>query len=72
LKKEGRLAQRLWTTFVAAPRQRKETFSSIAATLARNAIPYFGETTTGLQVYSDARASVKVGPLVEVPEGPKR
>lgn len=67
LKKEGKSAKRLWTTFVAAPKEPKQTFSSIAKTLIRNAAPYFGETTVGLQVYTDARAKVEIGEATVVP-----
>jgi hypothetical protein len=70
LKKRGKSAARLWTTFVSAPKQGKQKFSEIAETLARNAIPYFGETSNGLQVYSDVRAEVKIGELVEVKDEP--
>jgi hypothetical protein len=66
VKKEGKAAKRLWTTFISAPQQRDEKFSQIAETLARNAVSYFGETTTGLQIYSDVRAEVKIGELIEV------
>jgi len=61
LKKEGKSAKRLWTTFVAAPKEPRQPFSAIAKTLIRNATPYFGETTGGLQVYTDARANVEIG-----------
>src|SRR5262249_10369859 len=66
LKTKGKSALRLWSTFVSAPKQGKQKFSDIAETLARNAIPYFGETSNGLQVYSDVRAEVKIGDLIEV------
>lgn len=72
LRRKGRDTKRLWTTFISAPRQPKQNFSDVAATLARNAIPYFGETTRGLQIYTDARAEVKIGDLVEVKDEPAR
>ena len=72
VKKEGKAAKRLWTTFVSAPQSRDEKFSQLAETLARNAVSYFGETTTGLQVYSDVRAEVKIGELIEVKDEPAR
>ena len=43
----------------------------LAATLIRNATPYFGETTRGLQIYSDTRAEVKIGEMIEVKEPAK-
>jgi uncharacterized membrane protein YgcG len=70
LKKDGKSARRLWTTFVSAPKEPKQKFSAVAETLARNAIPYFGETTKGLQVYSDVRAEVRIGDLVEIKDEP--
>ncbi len=72
LKKDGKAAKRLWTTFVSAPKEPKQKFSAIAATLIRNATPYFGETTAGLQVYSDRRAEVKIGELIEVKDEAKK
>ncbi len=67
VKAHGRDAKRLWSTFVAAPVQdNKVKFADVMPTLIRNATPYFGETTSGLQVYSDARAEVKIGEMVEV------
>lgn len=66
LKKEGKAAKRLWSTFVSAPREPKQKFSDLAATLIRNAVPFFGETSDGLQVYTDVRAEVKIGEMIEV------
>lgn len=63
LMEKGRRAKRLWTTFIAAPRQRNEKFSDVLATMLRIATPYFGETTSGLQMFNDARAEVHVGDL---------
>lgn len=63
LRKEGAGAKRLWTTFLAAPRQRGEKFSDVLNTLLRVGTPYFGETTEGLQMFNDARANVTPGEL---------
>lgn len=63
LQKKGASAKRLWTTFVAAPRQRNEKFSDVLNTMLRIATPYFGETTEGLQMFNDARAEVSLGEL---------
>jgi hypothetical protein len=71
LKKDGKSARRLWTTFVSAPKEPKQNFSDLASTLIRNATPYFGETTRGMQVYSDTRAEVKIGEMIEVKEPAK-
>ncbi len=62
LEKQSR-AQRRWTTFVALPREDHRNFSEVLGTMLRVATPYFGETTRGLQMFTDARASVKLGEL---------
>jgi len=77
LRKEGAKAKRLWTTFLAAPRQPGEKFSDVLNTLLRVGAPYFGETTQGLQMFNDARAHVTPGELkviesdVKLPDGPR-
>lgn len=63
LMKKGTNTPRLWTTFVAAPRQHGQKFSDVLATMLRVAAPYFGETTDGLQMFNDARAEVKLGEI---------
>ena len=63
LKDKGRGAKRLWTTFMAAPARGEQKFSDVVEALARNGTAYFGETTSGLQVFTDARAKVEIGPL---------
>lgn len=63
LQKEGDKAKRLWTTFLAAPRQHGEKFSDVLNTLLRVGTPYFGETTEGLQMFNDARATVIPGEI---------
>jgi hypothetical protein len=63
LMKEGKNAKRQWTTFVAAPRQAGQKFSDVLSTMLRVATPYFGENTAGLQMYNDARATVKIRDL---------
>jgi hypothetical protein len=71
LRQKGAGAKRLWTTFVAAPRQPGQKFSDVLNTMLRVATPYFGETTTGLQMFNDARAEVILGELVVLPEEPE-
>ncbi len=66
LKTKGKSAKTLWTTFIAAPVQRGQKFSQAVAAMLRSAAPYWGETTTGLQVFNDARAEVRIGEAVEV------
>lgn len=60
LMEQGKDAKRQWTTFVAAPRQPGQKFSDVLETMLRVATPYFGENTAGLQMYNDARATVKI------------
>jgi hypothetical protein len=71
VQKKGANAKRLWTTFVAAPRQRNEKFSDVLATMLRVATPYFGETTSGLQMFNDARAEVTLGEMRVMESGVK-
>lgn len=60
LMEKGKDAKRQWTTFIAAPRQPGQKFADVLDTMLRVATPYFGETTSGLQMYNDARASVRI------------
>lgn len=68
LKQKGRHAQRLWSTFVSAPREKDKPFSSVLGAMMRIALPYWAETTSGLQIVRDARAEVKIGESVVVPD----
>jgi hypothetical protein len=70
LKAKGKAATRLWTTFVAAPKEPGKQFGDVIATLLRAAGPYWGETTSGMQVFNDTRAEVKIGEIVEVKAAP--
>lgn len=54
---------RKWTTFIALPREAHNSFAAVLPTMLKVATPYFGETTSGLQVFNDARATVKLGEL---------
>ncbi|MBL9203863.1 MAG: hypothetical protein JNN01_02160 [Opitutaceae bacterium] len=69
LKAKGKSARRQWTTFVASPVEPGKKFSDVAVTLVRSATPHWGETTQGMQVINDARADVKIGEAVVVPDG---
>lgn len=71
LKTKGKQAKRLWTTFVASPVERGKKFSDVAVTLIRSATTQWGESTTGLQIFTDARAEVKIGEAVVVPDTAK-
>jgi len=66
LKAKGKAATRLWTTFVAAPSEPGKKFSASLVALLRAAGPFWGETTSGMQVYNDTRAEVKIGEIIEV------
>lgn len=68
LKTQGKSAKTLWTTFVAAPVERGQKFSRALDAMLRSAGPFWGETTSGMQVFNDARAEVKIGEVVEVKE----
>ena len=61
LLEKGDRAKRQWTTFIAMPRQDKELFSAVLPTLVKVGTPYFGETTRGLQMFDDARATIDIG-----------
>lgn len=66
-------ANAVWTTFVAAPVTRGQKFSQALSAMLRTAAPYWGETTTGLQIFNDTRANVRIGEAVEVRDsGPKK
>lgn len=70
LKKKGRSTKTLWTTFIAAPVEHGQKFSQIMPTMIRSAAAYWGETTSGIQVFTDARAEVRVGDVIEVKDAP--
>jgi hypothetical protein len=70
LKKKGKYAKTLWTTFIAAPVEHGQKFSQIMPTMIRSAAGYWGETTSGVQVFTDARAEVRIGDVVEVKDAP--
>lgn len=71
LKTKGKSAKRLWTTFVASPVEHGKKFSTVADTLIRSATAHWGETSPGLQVFTDSRAEVKIGDAVVVPDDKK-
>jgi len=70
LKSKGKSAKALWTTFVAAPVQHGQKYSQALTAMLRSAAPYWGETTTGMQIFNDARAEVRIGDAVEVKDAP--
>lgn len=63
LQRKGDAAKRVWSTFIAMPRQDKELFSDVLPTFAKIGGAYFGETTRGMQMFDDARARVTPGEL---------
>ncbi|MDB6094268.1 MAG: hypothetical protein JWM32_1830 [Verrucomicrobia bacterium] len=72
LKTKGKFAKRVWSTFVSAPKKKGQKFSQIAETLVRNATPFFGETSQGLQIYTDRRAEVIIGEAIVIKDGEKK
>ncbi|MBL9203483.1 MAG: hypothetical protein JNN01_00255 [Opitutaceae bacterium] len=61
IKQKGVKAERVWTTFIALPVRGQQKLSDVLASMLRVATPYFGETTTGMQRFDDARVEVLVG-----------
>jgi len=72
LKEKGRNARRAWSTFVSAPHERGQKLSDVAGTLISVASNYWGDTTQGLQVFSDARAHVELGTPTILPDEPSK
>lgn len=78
LQEKGDRTKRVWTTFIAMPRQDKELLSDVLPTLAKVGGPYLGETTRGLQMFNDARARVTPGEIkviesdVKLPAGDRK
>lgn len=60
-----------WATFIAVPVDQGQKFSDALPSMLQTAVPYFGETTHGLQVYEVPPGKVLVGSPVEVPEAGK-
>jgi hypothetical protein len=60
-----------WMTFIAVPEEQGQKFSEVLRAMLQTAVPYFGETTRGLQVYEVPPGTVRVGTPVEVPEAEK-
>ncbi|HRE83304.1 MAG TPA: hypothetical protein PLN52_19825 [Opitutaceae bacterium] len=71
LKTKSKSAKRLWTTFVASPVESGKSFATVVDTLIRSATAHWGETTPGMQVFTDSRAEVKIGEAVVVPDEKK-
>lgn len=68
LQAKGNSAPRVWTTFIAVPRQGKTKFSDIAAAMIAKASPYFGETLPGKAHFTDRTGTVTSGELKVVEE----
>ena len=58
---EGKRAKRVWSTFIAAPREARSTLADLMPALAKAGSGYFGQTSTGMQVFNDSRAEVQIG-----------
>jgi hypothetical protein len=67
-KKDG--ARCIWATFIAVPLHTGQQFSAMLPTMARTAMPYFGTTTSGLQMQLVPPGKVILGEPVAVP-GPQ-
>ncbi len=63
LKKKGNKTPRVWSTFIAVPRQKGVKFGDVAANMIAKAAPYFGETLPGKIHFTDREGAVKVGDL---------
>ena len=61
VQEKGNGAERVWSTFIAAPREARSTFADLMPALAKAGSSYFGQTSTGLQVFNDSRAEVQIG-----------
>lgn len=63
LRKLGNKTPRVWSTFIAVPRQKGVKFGDVAAKMIAKAAPYFGETLPGKIHFTDRDTNVKVGDL---------
>lgn len=68
LKKKGKNTPRIWSTFIAVPRQKGIKFADVAANMIAKAAPYFGETLPGKVHFTDREGDVKVGDLKVIDE----
>jgi len=66
VKTMDRKAPCTWATFIAVPDLTSDKFSSVLRGMLTAASPYFGTTTTGLQVYDVPLGKVILGNPVEV------
>lgn len=63
LRLKGNSTPRVWTTFIAVPRQGKTKFSDVAAAMIAKAAPYFGETLPGKARFTDREGKVTPGEI---------
>jgi hypothetical protein len=63
LQEHGGNAKRVWSTFLSIPTERWLNFSDALGAMLRVGTPYFGETTSGLQVFDTSKTDVKLGEL---------
>jgi hypothetical protein len=66
VKAMDRKAPCTWATFIAVQNDWNRKFSDILRTMVQTATPYFGSTTSGLQLYEIPQGKVLVGTPVEV------
>lgn len=56
----------VWMIFMAVPTENRRKLSEVLAAMLKSAVPYYGETTQGLQVFEVPVGKVLVGPPTEV------
>jgi hypothetical protein len=58
----------VWMIFMAVPTENRRKLSEVLAAMLKSAVPYYGETTQGLQVFEVPVGKVLLGTPTEVPE----
>jgi hypothetical protein len=59
-----------WMIFIAVPTDQRRKFSDVLAAMLKSAVPYYGETTQGPQVFEVPVGKVILGTPTEVKEKP--
>jgi len=58
----------VWMIFIAVPTENRRKLSEVLAAMLKSAVPYYGETTSGLQVFNVPVGKVLLGTPTEVKE----
>ena len=58
----------VWMIFIAVPTENRRKLSEVLAAMLKSAVPYYGETTAGLQVFEVPVGKVLLGTPTEVKE----